>query len=85
MKQSGHRQEKIGVVTGAKMNKTVIVAVQHTFQHPLYQRVIRQTRKFKAHDESGQCGVGDVVRIVETRPLSKTKRWRLAEVINRAK
>ncbi|MBI4830501.1 MAG: 30S ribosomal protein S17 [Candidatus Lindowbacteria bacterium] len=85
MKQSGHRQEKIGVVTSANMNKTVVVAVQHTFRHPLYQRVMRKTRKFKAHDERKQCGVGDVVRIVETRPLSKTKRWRLAEVIERAK
>ncbi|UCD58181.1 MAG: 30S ribosomal protein S17 [Candidatus Hydrogenedentota bacterium] len=85
MGQKGYRQEKIGVVASTKMNKTIIVAVQNTFLHPVYRRVVRKTKKFKAHDERGECSVGDVVRIAETRPLAKTKRWRLAEVIERAK
>jgi small subunit ribosomal protein S17 len=80
-----HKQEKVGVVTGAAMNKTIVVAVQHTFSHAAYKRVIRTTKKFKAHDERGECRLGDLVRIIETRPLSKTKRWRLAEIIERAK
>ncbi len=80
-----HKQEKIGVVTGTAMNKTIVVAVQNTFSHAQYQRVVRTTRKFKAHDERGESHLGDVVRIVETRPLSKTKRWRLVEIIERAK
>ena len=80
-----HKQEKIGVVTSAAMNKTVVVAVQNTFAHQRYKRVVRTTKKFKAHDERGECRLGDVVRIVEARPLSKTKRWRLAEIIERAK
>jgi small subunit ribosomal protein S17 len=85
MGQRQHRQEKIGVVTSAKMNKTIVVATQNTFQHPAYKRVVRKTNTFKAHDERRECNVGDIVRIVETRPLSKTKRWRLAEIIKRAK
>ena len=85
MGQKQHRQEKIGVVTSAKMDKSIVITVQNTYQHPMYKRVVRKTVKFKAHDERGECGVGDVVRIVETRPLSKTKRWRLAEIIERAK
>ena len=85
VQKTGNRQEKIGVVTSAKADKTVVVTVQNTFLHPVYKRVIRKTKKFKAHDEKGECGVGDVIRIVETRPLSKTKRWRLSEVIERAK
>ena len=85
MEQRKQRQEKIGVVTSARMNKTIVVTVQNTFQHPVYKRVVRETRKFKAHDERGECNVGDMVRITETRPLSKTKRWRLSEVVERAK
>jgi len=79
------RQEKVGVVTSAKMNKTVVVAVRSTFLHPVYKRVVRKTKKFKAHDEKGECKVGDMIRIVQTRPLSTTKRWRLSEIIERAK
>jgi len=67
------------------MSKSIVVSVQNTFQHPRYKRVVRKTKRFKAHDEKGECNLGDVVRIVETRPLSKTKRWRLAEIIERAK
>lgn len=85
MGQRQHRQEKIGVVTGAKMSKSIVVTTQNTFQHPMYERVVRKTKKFKVHDERGECNLGDIVRIVETRPLSKTKRWRLAEIIERAK
>jgi len=83
--QKRRRQEKVGVVTTAKMDKTVVVAVQNTFQHPAYKRVVRKTVRFKVHDERGECSVGDVIRIVETRPLSKTKRWRLSEIIEKAK
>ncbi|RJP68454.1 MAG: 30S ribosomal protein S17 [Candidatus Abyssobacteria bacterium SURF_17] len=85
MGTSQHRQQKTGVVTSAGMNKTIVVAVENTFLHTTYKRVVRRTKKFKAHDERQECGPGDIVRIVETRPLSKTKRWRLAEVIKRAK
>lgn len=85
MGQRQHRQEKIGVVTSTKMSKSIVVTVQDTFQHPMYKRVVRKTKKFMAHDERGECSLGDVVRIVETRPLSKMKRWRLAEIIERAK
>ena len=85
MGQRQHRQEKIGVVTSTKMSKSIVVTVQDTFQHPRYKRVVRKTKKFMAHDERGECSLGDVVRIVETRPLSKMKRWRLAEIIERAK
>lgn len=73
------------MVTSAAMNKTIVVAVQNTFSHPRYKRVVRTTNRFRAHDERSECRPGDIVRIVETRPLSKTKRWRLAEIIERAK
>jgi small subunit ribosomal protein S17 len=76
-----HRQQLTGVVTSAKMEKTIIVKVTRLVQHKLYRRVIRVTKKFYAHDETRQAKPGDTVRIVETRPLSKLKRWRLAEVV----
>jgi small subunit ribosomal protein S17 len=76
-----HRQQLTGVVTGAKMEKTIIVKVTRLVQHKLYRRVIRVSKKFYAHDEERQAKPGDTVRIVETRPLSKLKRWRLAEVV----
>lgn len=79
------RKEREGVVVSDKMDKTVVVAVQRLTRHPLYGRVIRITKKFKAHDEKNECGVGDRVRIVETRPLSKEKRWRVAEIVEKAK
>jgi small subunit ribosomal protein S17 len=78
------RQELTGVVTSAKMQKTIIVKVTRLVQHKLYTRVIRVTKKFYAHDEDGKAKLGDTVRIVETRPLSKLKRWRLAEVLNKS-
>jgi small subunit ribosomal protein S17 len=80
----GARQVLVGVVTSAKMQKTIVVKVTRTTQHPLYQRVIRFNKKYYAHDETGDARVGDVVRIVSTRPLSKLKRWRLKEVISRS-
>jgi len=78
----GRRQEKVGLVTSAKMAKTIVVKVRRQVAHPFYGRVIRVTKKFYAHDESGQAQPGDTVRIVETRPISKLKRWRLVEVLS---
>ena len=79
------RKVRDGVVVSDKMEKTVIVVVQELKPHPLYKKVVRATRRFKVHDEERVCHVGDRVRIVETRPLSKEKRWRVAEVIEKAK
>jgi small subunit ribosomal protein S17 len=81
---SKRRQEKIGRVTSNKMEKTVVVTVDLQFIHPLYKRVVRKSRKFLAHDEKGECRVGDWVRIRETRPLSARKRWRVTQVMARA-
>ncbi len=78
------RQAKVGVVTSAKMQKTIVVKVTRLVQHPFYQRVIRVSKKFYAHDENREAREGDTVRIVETRRLSNLKRWRLAEVVSRA-
>jgi len=80
----GARQELVGVVTSAKMQKTIVVKVTRTTQHPLYRRVVRSGKKYYAHDETGEARVGDTVRIVSTRPLSKLKRWRLKEVLARS-
>lgn len=77
------RKERIGVVTSAAMNKTITVSVERTLPHSLYKKPVKRTKKFKAHDERGECRVGDVVRIRETRPLSKTKCWRLAAILHR--
>ncbi len=79
------RQSLIGTVVGDKMDKTVTVAVERTYMHRLYQRYMKRTSKYAAHDESNECGVGDRVQIVATRPLSKRKRWRVREIIERAK
>ena len=79
-----HKQEKVGEVVSTKMAKTIVVQVSRRVQHPLYKRTISRRNKFYAHDEEGSAKLGDVVRIVESRPLSKLKRWRLAEVIRRA-
>jgi small subunit ribosomal protein S17 len=78
-----HRKELVGVVTSAKMQKTIVVRVTRRVQHQLYDRYVRLNKKFYAHDESGEARQGDTVRIVESRPLSKLKRWRLAEVVSR--
>ena len=82
--QRGMRKTRIGTVVSDKMDKTVVVAVERTVTHPLYKRTMRRTKKFKAHDEENSCRAGDVVRIMETRPLSKEKRWRVVEIIRRA-
>ena len=83
-KQRGRRQSKTGTVVSSKMDKTVIVAVSNTVMHRLYQRYLRRTSKFYAHDETNQCNVGDRVRIVSVRPLSRLKRWRVREILKRA-
>lgn len=80
----GARQELLGVVTSASMQKTIVVKVTRTTQHPLYHRVVRSGKKYYAHDEEGEARVGDTVRIVSTRPLSKLKRWRLKEIVARS-
>lgn len=84
MAEKGNRKELIGVVTSASMDKTIVVRVERRFRHQLYGKVMRRTRKFVAHDERNQCAVGDTVRVRESRPLSKTKRWRLVEVLPKA-
>lgn len=79
------RKERIGYVTGNKMDKSVVVAVERKVKHPIYGKFIKKTTKFMAHDEKNECGLGDKVRIMETRPLSKNKCWRLVEVLEKAK
>ena len=79
------RKERIGVVFSNKMDKSVTVAVKWKEKHPIYGKFVNKTKKFHAHDEKNDCNIGDTVRIMETRPLSKTKRWRVVEVIERAK
>jgi len=79
------RKERTGTVTSNKMNKSIVVAVEIKIMHPKYGKFVKQTRKFMAHDETGECGIGDVVKIMETRPMSKLKRWRMVEVIEKAK
>ena len=79
------RKIRIGVVTSDKMDKTITVAVERKVKHPIYGKFVKKTTKFHAHDEKHECTIGDVVKIMETRPLSKTKRWRLVEVVEKAK
>jgi small subunit ribosomal protein S17 len=79
------RKTKIGVVTSNSMDKSITVSVERRIQHPIYGKFMRRSRKFMAHDELNTCGVGDTVKIMETRPLSKNKRWRLVEVLEKAK
>mgnify|MGYP002626669060 CR=1 FL=1 len=76
---------RVGIVTSDKMDKTIVVAIEDHVRHPLYGKIVKKTYKLKAHDEENTCGVGDTVRVMETRPLSKDKRWRLVEIIERAK
>ncbi|GAB2684899.1 30S ribosomal protein S17 [Thalassiella azotivora] len=83
--QRGYRKTRRGYVVSDKMDKTVVVAVEDRVKHPLYGKVMRRTSKVKAHDEANTCGVGDSVLIMETRPLSATKRWRVVEVLEKAK
>jgi len=79
------RKMRIGVVTSDKMDKTITVAVERKVKHPIYGKFVKKTTKFHAHDEKQECTIGDIVKIMETRPLSKAKRWRLVEVVEKAK
>ena len=79
------RKERVGEVVSNKMDKTIVVAVKWKEKNPIYGKFVNKTRKFHAHDENNECGIGDTVRIMETRPLSKTVRWRLTQIIERAK
>ena len=79
------RNERQGIVVSNKMDKTIVVAVKWKEKHPIYGKFVNKTRKFHVHDEKNECGIGDTVRIMETRPLSKTVRWRLTQIIERAK
>jgi small subunit ribosomal protein S17 len=79
------RKERVGVVTSNKMDKTVTVAVKWKEKHPIYGKFVNKTKKFHAHDDKNDCGIGDTVRIMETRPLSKSKNWRVVEITERAK
>lgn len=85
MENRKERKERIGVVTSNKMEKSIVVSVVKKVKHPLYGKFVKQTKKYVAHDETNDCNIGDTVRIMETRPLSKSKCWRLVEIIERAK
>ncbi len=85
MEERNLRKTRTGVVVSDKMDKTIVVAVRDSVRHPLYKKIIKRTVKFKAHDEKNECGVGDRVQIMETRPLSRDKRWRLVKIIEKAK
>ncbi|MBN2366783.1 MAG: 30S ribosomal protein S17 [Calditrichaeota bacterium] len=83
--ERGNRKTRIGVVVSDKMDKTAVVAVERVVQHPVYKKFIKRTTKFKVHDEKNECQIGDKVKIEETRPLSKTKRWRVTEILEKVK
>ena len=85
MEERNLRKTRTGKVVSNKMDKTIVVAVENHVKHPLYGKIVKKTYKLKAHDENNECGIGDTVKVMETRPLSKDKRWRLVEVIERAK
>ncbi len=85
MESRNLRKERVGQVVSNKMEKTITITVQRKVKHPMYGKFIGKTSKFTAHDENNECGIGDTVRVMETRPLSKNKRWRLVEIIERAK
>ena len=83
--QRGLRKTRVGTVVSDKMDKTIVVEIKERVRHPLYGKIMNQTSKLKAHDENNECGIGDTVRIMETRPLSKQKRWRLLDIVEKAK
>ncbi|MBQ5824868.1 MAG: 30S ribosomal protein S17 [Clostridia bacterium] len=85
MSERNLRKTRVGIVTSDKMDKTVVVSVKDKIQHPLYKKIINNTIKLKAHDKNNTCGIGDRVLIMETRPMSKDKRWRVVEIIEKAK
>ena len=84
-KRIAARKTRVGTVVSDKMDKTAVIMVEDRIPHPLYKKIVKRSIKLKAHDEENQCGIGDRVRIMETRPLSKDKRWRLVEIIEKAK
>ena len=84
VKQRKFRKTRVGRVVSNKMDKTIVVAIQERVKHPLYKKIVKRTYKLKAHDESNECGVGDRVLVMETRPLSREKRWRLVEIVIKA-
>lgn len=84
MSERNNRKVRVGKVVSDKMDKTIVVAIEDSIKHPLYKKVIKRTYKLKAHDENNECAVGDKVKVMETRPLSKDKRWRLVEIIEKA-
>ncbi|MBZ4645223.1 MAG: small subunit ribosomal protein [Petroclostridium sp.] len=85
MSERGNRKVRIGRVVSDKMDKTIVVAIEGNVKHPLYGKIVKRTYKLKAHDENNECGIGDRVKVMETRPLSKDKRWRLVEIVEKAK
>ena len=85
MEERNLRKSRVGIVVSNKMDKTVVVAIKDNVAHPMYGKIIKRTLKVHAHDETNTCGIGDKVSIMETRPLSKTKRWRIVEIIEKAK
>ena len=85
MEERNLRKERVGMVVSDKMDKTIVVAISERVKHPLYKKIVSRTKKFKAHDEHNECGIGDKVLIAETRPLTKDKCWRLVEIIEKAK
>ena len=85
MSERNMRKTVVGKVVSDKMDKTIVVAIQDNVRHPLYNKIVKKTYKLKAHDENNECGIGDTVRVMETRPLSKDKRWRLVEIMEKAK
>ncbi|MEA5039084.1 MAG: 30S ribosomal protein S17 [Clostridiaceae bacterium] len=85
MSERAFRKTRIGMVVSDKMDKTIVIAIEKRVQHPLYKKIVKNTYKLKAHDENNECHIGDRVRVMETRPLSRDKRWRLVEIIEKAK
>jgi len=84
MEERNQRKVMIGTVTSDKMDKTIVVSVETNVKHPIYKKIVKRTYKLKAHDEKNECNIGDKVKVMETRPLSKDKRWRLVEVLDKA-
>lgn len=85
MAERNLRKTRVGIVTSDKMDKTVVVSIVNNVKHPLYKKIVKKTYKLKAHDEKNECRIGDKIKVMETRPLSKQKRWRLVEIMERAK
>lgn len=85
MQERNYRKTRVGKVVSDKMDKTIVVAIEENVKHPLYGKIVKRTYKLKAHDENNECGIGDRVKVMETRPLSKDKRWRFVEIVEKAR